>query len=111
MMSYEGTLDSLSTADIVQKWCANSEDGAKSVRFYRMSRAEKLSQYKQARKNPKGPVKRLYSIPEAAFYLGRTVDGLREILWSGRLPYVKDEDVCSSTFRTWMTSLKETKCA
>ena len=55
-----------------------------------MSRVERLSQYKEARKNPKGPVKRLYSIPEAAFYLGRTVDGLREIIWAGKLPCVKD---------------------
>lgn len=55
-----------------------------------MSRAEKIAYYKQARKNPKGPAKRLYSIPEAAFYLGRTVDALREIIWAGRLPYVKD---------------------
>jgi excisionase family DNA binding protein len=55
-----------------------------------MDRAEKLSQYKEARKNPKGPAKRLYSMPEAAFYLGRTVDGLREIIWAGKIPYVKD---------------------
>lgn len=55
-----------------------------------MSGAEKLVEYKKARKNPKGPAKRLYSVPEAACYLGRTVDALREIMWSGRLPYVKD---------------------
>ena len=37
-----------------------------------------------------GPVKRLYTIPEGAYYLGRTVYALRELLWAGRLPYVKD---------------------
>lgn len=55
-----------------------------------MSRAEQTERYKKARKNPKGPAKRLYSIPEAAFYLGRTVDALREIIWAGKISYVKD---------------------
>jgi|GEM_PF-1010097 excisionase family DNA binding protein len=50
----------------------------------------KLEEYKQARRTPKGPAKRLYSVPEAACYLGRTVDGLREMLWAGKLPYIKD---------------------
>jgi excisionase family DNA binding protein len=56
-----------------------------------MSRAvEKIEEYKAARKRPKGPAKRLYTVPEAACYLGRTVDGLREMLWRGKLPYIKD---------------------
>jgi len=50
----------------------------------------KIEEYKQARKNPQGPDKRLYSISEAAYYLGRTVNALREIIYRGRLPYVKD---------------------
>jgi excisionase family DNA binding protein len=54
-----------------------------------MSRAEKLSQYKEQRKTPKGPIKRLYTIPEAAHYLGRTVDGLRELIWAGKISYIK----------------------
>jgi excisionase family DNA binding protein len=29
-------------------------------------------------------------MPEAAYYLGRTIDGLREIIWAGKIPYVKD---------------------
>ena len=55
-----------------------------------MSRVEKFQEYKAKRKAPKGPAKRLYSVPEAACYLGRTVDGLREMLYSGRLPFIKD---------------------
>ncbi len=55
-----------------------------------MSREERLIKYKAIRKAPKGPAKRLYSVPEAACYLGRTVDGLREMLWAGKLPYIKD---------------------
>ncbi len=33
--------------------------------------------------------KRLYSIPEAATYLGRSVWSVRELIWAGRLPCVK----------------------
>lgn len=32
-----------------------------------MTKVERLTSYKAARKNPKGPAKRLYSVPEAAF--------------------------------------------
>jgi excisionase family DNA binding protein len=55
-----------------------------------MTKVERLTKYKAARKNPKGPAKRLYSIPEAAYYLGRTVDALREVIYAGKLPFVKD---------------------
>jgi excisionase family DNA binding protein len=34
--------------------------------------------------------KRLYSVKEAAPYLGRSVTALREMLWAGKLPYIKD---------------------
>ncbi len=34
--------------------------------------------------------KRLYSVKEAAKYLGRTVWAVREMLWAGKMPYVKD---------------------
>jgi excisionase family DNA binding protein len=34
--------------------------------------------------------KRLYSIKESAVYLGRTAWAVREMLWAGKMPYVKD---------------------
>lgn len=34
--------------------------------------------------------KRLYSVPEAAVYLGRSVWAMREMLWAGKMPYIKD---------------------
>ena len=34
--------------------------------------------------------KRLYSINDASVYLGRSVWALREMLWAGKMPYVKD---------------------
>jgi excisionase family DNA binding protein len=41
--------------------------------------------------NPKIPIeKRLYSVPEAAVYLGRTVWGVREMVWGGKLPCIRD---------------------
>ena len=33
--------------------------------------------------------KRLYSIKEAASYLGRSEWGVRELVWAGRIPFVK----------------------
>jgi len=34
--------------------------------------------------------KRLYSLQEGAVYLGRTVGAVREMLWAGKMPYIKD---------------------
>lgn len=36
------------------------------------------------------PVKRLYSIQDASIYLGRSVWAVREMLWAGKMPYIKD---------------------
>lgn len=35
------------------------------------------------------PEKRLFSIPEAAAYLGRTACAMREMIWAGKLPHVR----------------------
>jgi excisionase family DNA binding protein len=41
--------------------------------------------------NPRLPMKkRLYSIPEAAEYLGRSVWSVRELIWKGSLPSVRE---------------------
>jgi excisionase family DNA binding protein len=34
--------------------------------------------------------KRLYSIKEASEYLGRSVWAVREMIWAGKLPRIKD---------------------
>ena len=34
--------------------------------------------------------KRLYTLPEAAHYLGRTLWSIRELVWKGSLPIVRD---------------------
>jgi excisionase family DNA binding protein len=34
--------------------------------------------------------KRLYSINEASVYLGRSVWAAREMLWAGKIPYIRD---------------------
>jgi len=34
--------------------------------------------------------KRLYNLKEASVYLGRSVWALREMLWAGKIPYIKD---------------------
>ncbi|MCX5803462.1 MAG: helix-turn-helix domain-containing protein [Proteobacteria bacterium] len=35
-------------------------------------------------------LKRLYSIKEAGVFLGRSTWSMREMLWAGKLPYIKD---------------------
>ncbi len=42
--------------------------------------------------NPIGgrPIKRLYSVEDAAEYLGHSVWGVREMLYAGKLPFIKD---------------------
>ncbi|MFZ4440332.1 MAG: helix-turn-helix domain-containing protein [Syntrophales bacterium] len=37
-----------------------------------------------------GIPKRLYSVNDAAIYLGRSVWAIREMLWAGKIPFVKD---------------------
>ncbi len=34
--------------------------------------------------------KRLYSLPEAAHYLGRTLWSMRELVWKGSIPIVRE---------------------
>lgn len=34
--------------------------------------------------------KRLYSLPEAGHYLGRTLWSMRELVWKGSIPIVRD---------------------
>jgi len=34
--------------------------------------------------------KRLYSIKEASIYLGRSVWAVREMLWAGKIPFIRD---------------------
>lgn len=36
--------------------------------------------------------KRLYTLKEAAEYLGRSVWGMRELIWSRRIPIVKQDE-------------------
>ena len=53
--------------------------------------------------------KRLYSIAEAAVYLGRTVWAVREMLWAGKIPFVKDGRRLLLDIRdmdTWIESSK-----
>jgi excisionase family DNA binding protein len=44
----------------------------------------------QNRETTERPRKRLYTIPEAAEYLGRSPWAVRSLIWSGKLPAVRD---------------------
>ncbi|MHB9099864.1 MAG: excisionase family DNA-binding protein [Syntrophales bacterium] len=53
--------------------------------------------------------KRLYSIKESAVYLGRSVWAVREMLWAGKIPFVKDGRRMLLDIRdmdTWIESSK-----
>ena len=50
----------------------------------------KRSQYPQGIPNPLA--KRLYTLPEAANYLGRTIWSMRELIWAGKMPIVRDRE-------------------
>ena len=53
--------------------------------------------------------KRLFSINEAAVYLGRSVWAVREMLWAGKIPFVKDGRRTLLDIRdmdTWIESSK-----
>lgn len=39
---------------------------------------------------PRTIQKRLFNIKESAVYLGRSVWAVREMLWAGKMPYVRD---------------------
>jgi excisionase family DNA binding protein len=56
---------------------------------HNLTKEERRARIKQS-KTPRGPIKRLYTIPEAAFYLGRTADAVYEMIWAGKIPCVKD---------------------
>ena len=36
------------------------------------------------------PIKRLYSIKDASIYLGQSECAIREMIWAGKMPYIKD---------------------
>ncbi len=36
------------------------------------------------------PTQRLYDLKTAAIYLGRSVYSVRELIWKGKIPYIKD---------------------
>jgi excisionase family DNA binding protein len=42
---------------------------------------------------PKPPerIKRLYTLKEAARYLGRSDWGMRELMWAGKIPFVRPD--------------------
>jgi len=54
-------------------------------------RKEKKRGHSKTQGNPNPLNKRLYTLREASEYLGRSVWGVRELVWSGKLPVVRDE--------------------
>jgi len=59
-----------------------------SVNNHNDSRNLKRAKVTQGINNPLP--KRLYTLPEAAAYLGRTLWSMRELVWKGSVPIVRD---------------------
>jgi len=56
----------------------------------KFSKEKQKDKKEQGISSPQSPMKkRLYSISEAAIYLGRSVWGVCELIWNGKLPCVK----------------------
>ena len=49
---------------------------------------KKTSSKKQRDHDPM--VKRLFTLKEAATYMGRAVSGMRQLIWNGRVPIIQD---------------------
>jgi excisionase family DNA binding protein len=52
--------------------------------------SNKLEQLKKAQGISSPLSKRLYTLPEAATYLGRTIWSMRELVWKGSIPIVRE---------------------
>jgi len=50
----------------------------------------------------------LYNLQEGALYFGRTVGAVREMLWAGKMPYVKDSKQIL-TYKIWIHGLIEAR--
>ena len=53
--------------------------------------------------------KRLFNMKEAALYLGRSEWGVRRLIWSGDLPYIRQGRRVHLTSEIWRGSLTETE--
>ena len=60
----------------------------KTVKFINEDR--ELKQTKKTQRISHPLPKRLYSLPEAAYYLGRTLWSMRELVWKGSIPIVRE---------------------
>ena len=63
------------------------------------------------RKDQLRPQKRLFSLQDTAIYLGRSLNGVREMLWSGKIPYIKDGKrifIDVRDLESWIVRNKET---
>jgi hypothetical protein len=68
---------------------------------------KKTSSKKQHENYPM--VKRLLTLKDAATYMGRTVWGMRELIWKGRVPIIQDGRKIYLDIRDLDTYIEKTK--
>ena len=62
------------------------------------------------RKDQTRPEKRLFSLKDTSIYLGRSINGVREMLHSGKIPFIRDGKRIFIDVRdldTWIERSKE----
>jgi excisionase family DNA binding protein len=50
-----------------------------------------VQEIQKGQRNVNSTAKRLYTLKEAARYLGRSDWGMRELIWAGKIPVVRDD--------------------
>jgi hypothetical protein len=58
---------------------------------------------------PSKTLKRLYSLPEAAVYLGRSTWSVRRLIWNGELFQVERVGGCMWIYGTWRNLSRRTR--
>jgi excisionase family DNA binding protein len=63
------------------------------------------------RKDQLRPSKRLFSLKDTSIYLGRSLNSVRQMLWDGKIPFIKDGKrvfIDVKDLETWIEQSKQT---
>jgi excisionase family DNA binding protein len=63
------------------------------------------------RKDQLRPQKRLFSLQDSSIYLGRSINSVRQMLWDGKIPFIKDGKrvfIDVKDLETWIEQSKQT---
>ena len=67
-----------------------------------MSQHTEIAKNKKAQRISSPFAKRLFTLKEAAIYLGRSQYGVRTLIWNGNLPVIKNPDGATNSRKQWI---------